>query len=70
MSERVKIVDSFNGYEGPTFPDQETAQEELEKRQREFYAHPGNHNAHFCQTIVPTAYTWNWNQHRNQFVWH
>ena len=69
MSQPVKIVDDFNGYEGPTYTESAEAEQDLAQRRRDFYAHPGHRNAHFRQTIVPATYTWHWDQVQNLFIW-
>lgn len=67
--EHYKIVDTFNGYEGPTFQTEDEAFEEVERRREAFYQHQGNRTARFCQTVVPASYTWAWNQRQNTFIW-
>jgi hypothetical protein len=66
---KVKIVDDFNGYEGPTFDTEEEAMRELDRRRRAFFAQPGNAHARFCQTYVPENYTWYWDQQQNTWIW-
>jgi hypothetical protein len=66
---QVKIVDTFNGYEGPTYADEAEAEAELARRRRDFYAHQGNHNARFCQTYVPAHWTWYFSPRDNTFIW-
>jgi hypothetical protein len=64
-----KIVDDFNGYDGPTFPSREEADRALAHRREQFYARPGNHQAHFRQVVVDAATTWRWDSTQNRFLW-
>lgn len=65
----VKIVDDFNGYEGPSFVERADAEAELAQRRKDVYAHPGQQHAQFRQVIVPAHYQWYFDQRRNTFVW-
>ena len=64
-----KIVDDFNGYEGPSFEEIEEAQALLAKNRKAFFRHPGQQNALFRQTIVPSQYRWYFHPVHNKFIW-
>ena len=66
---RVKIVDTFNGWEGPSFNSREAAEAALAKRRAALYAIPGNQDIIFCGAIVPATYTWYFHPPSNKFIW-
>lgn len=66
---KIKIVDDFNGYEGPSFSNRAEADRALAQRRQQFYAHPGNQHASFRQVIVPADFTWYWSPQQNRFIW-
>jgi hypothetical protein len=66
---KVKVVDTFNGWEGPTFDSIQEAQDYIAKLRRAFYAIQGNQNSVFCCDYVPETATWYFNQRCNKFIW-
>lgn len=65
----VKIVDTFNGWEGDTYPSREAAESALAAMEQDYYARPGTQHDVWCKAIVPVTWTWYWDQRQNTYVW-
>jgi hypothetical protein len=65
----LKIVDTFNGYEGQTYATRAEAEQALDAVRAAFYAQPDTTHTYFCKAIVPAEYSWYWHPGQNQFVW-
>ena len=69
MADLWKIVDTFNGWEGPTFVSRRDAEDALRKDMSEFYDNLANQDAQYKKDIVPANHDWYWDQRQNQYIW-